>query len=412
MAHAATFLFSDIEGSTRQWEERPVAMEAALARHDALVFEAVVAAGGEVFKHTGDGVCAVFAVADAAVWAGVQAQQLLAEEEWGDLGVLKVRVALHTGEAAPRGGDYFGPALNRTARLLAAAYGGQVLVTAATASAVSAGPLEGVQFVDLGEHQLRGIAEPERVFQVTYPGLERDFPPLRTRGGPVGSRAAKDALFDAFASVSRALASGRRVEIVDLLAQSERSLEEVATAIGHNVESAGRQLRLLAGAGLLRSRRDGEKLVYGLAGDDVEELWAAVRGVAARRVAAIERLAADYLGEREGGGALDPVSCAELADWIRRGDVVVIDVRPEGEYRAGHVPGARSVPVDELQQRVSTLPKDAEIVAYCRGPYCVMADQAVRLLHDKGFQARRLAEGFPEWRRAGLPVESDTEPRG
>src|SRR5918995_1724090 len=141
MAHAATFLFSDIEGSTRRWEERPIAMEAALARHDALVFEAVAAAGGEVFKHTGDGVCAVFAVADAAVSAGVQAQQLLAEEKWGDLGVLKVRMALHTGEASPRGGDYFGPALNRVARLLVAAHGGQVLLTAATASAVSAGQL-------------------------------------------------------------------------------------------------------------------------------------------------------------------------------------------------------------------------------------------------------------------------------
>lgn len=214
-------------------------------------------------------------------------------------------------------------------------------------------------------------------------------------------RRAKDALFDALASVAKALASGRRAEIVELLAQGERSVEEVAGAIEQSVANTSHHLRTLAAAGLLRSRREGTRIVYSLASERVEDLWRAVREVADRHVAEIERLARDYLGEPT---TLDVVSREELADRLDRGDVVVIDVRPEPEYGAGHIRGARSVPLSELAQRLRSLDEDLEVVAYCRGPYCVFADEAVRVLTRDGFRARRLEDGFPEWRRAGLPV--------
>lgn len=217
------------------------------------------------------------------------------------------------------------------------------------------------------------------------------------------SRAAKDALFDALSSVAKALANGRRAEIVELLAQGERSVEEIASAIGQSVANTSHHLRALAAAGLLRSRRDGTRVFYGLAGDSVARLWNAVREVAAERVAEIERLARDYLGEPAG---LEPLSREELLERVARGDVTVIDVRPVTEYEAGHIAGARSVPVDELAERLRTLDRNGEVVAYCRGPYCVYADEAVRVLTAEGYRARRLEDGFPEWRLEGLPVET------
>jgi DNA-binding transcriptional ArsR family regulator len=385
-------------------------MELALARHDAILTETISLAGGEVFKHTGDGLFAVFADACTAVSAAVAGQQRLTTEEWGDVGPLKVRMALHTGDASARGGDYFGPTLNRTARVLGAIHGGQVVITAATRLAAGQLP-EAIEIIDRGEHHLRGLAEPEHLFEARCDGLGCEFPPLRSRGGPVGTRESKDTLFDAFASITRALASGRRGEIVELLAQGERAVDEIAAAIGHDAASTARHLRVLAGAELLRSRREGDRVIYRLAGDDIEELWAAVRGVAARHVDAVERLLGDFLGERDPVSGLDPVSCDELADLMRRGDVLVIDVRPEVEYQAGHVAGARSVPLPELERRIGTLPQGASIVAYCRGPYCIMADEAVRLLHANGVAARRCAEGFPELRRAGLDADIDAVPR-
>lgn len=222
----------------------------------------------------------------------------------------------------------------------------------------------------------------------------------------MSDRAAKDALFDALASVARALGSGRRAEIVEVLAQGERSVEEVAEAIDQSVANTSHHLRTLARVGLLRSRREGTRIRYSLAGERVEELWAAVRAVAAAHVSEVERLARDYLGARD---EFQPVSREELAERLRRGDVVVLDVRPDVEYEAGHVTGARSVPVDELTERLRSIPKGGEVVAYCRGSYCVYADDAVRLLRAKGYRARRLEDGFPEWRRAGLPVESGRE---
>jgi rhodanese-related sulfurtransferase len=217
----------------------------------------------------------------------------------------------------------------------------------------------------------------------------------------VSDRQAKDALFDAFASVAQALGNGRRAEIVDVLAQGERSVDEVAGQIGQSLANTSHHLRVLARSGLVRSRRDGARVVYRLAGERVAELWGAVRDVAAHHVAEVSVLASEYLGDR---GDIEQVSAAELADRLSRGQVVVLDVRPEAEYRAGHIAGARSAPVDELHARTEDLTRDGEVIAYCRGPYCVYADDAVRILRARGLEARRLDIGFPEWRRAGLPV--------
>ena len=219
----------------------------------------------------------------------------------------------------------------------------------------------------------------------------------------MSDRGAKTALFDAFASVAAALASGRRAEIVDLLAQGERSVEEVAQETGQSIAATSHHLRLLARSGLARSRRDGRRIYYGLASDRVAELWAAVRDVASRHVAEVSVLAEEYLGERD---EVEQVTAVELVDRLARGNVVVLDVRPEPEFRAGHILGARSAPIASLDELASRLPRRREIVAYCRGPYCVYADDAVRLLRARGLKARRLDVGFPEWQRAGLPVET------
>ena len=215
------------------------------------------------------------------------------------------------------------------------------------------------------------------------------------------SSQAKDALFDALASVAQALGSGRRAEIVDVLDQGERSVEALAGEISQSVANTSQHLQVLARAGLVRSRREGNRVFYRLADDRVGELWAAVRDVAVRHVAEVSVLADEYLGERDG---VDQVTAAELERRLARGDVVLLDVRPEPEYQAGHVVGARSAPLAALEALAPTLPRRHEIVAYCRGPYCVYADDAVRLLRARGHRARRLDVGFPEWRRAGLPV--------
>jgi rhodanese-related sulfurtransferase len=217
----------------------------------------------------------------------------------------------------------------------------------------------------------------------------------------MADRTAKDALFDAFAEVAKALASGRRAEIVDLLAQGERPVEEIATEIGQSVANTSHHLRAMARAGIVTTRREGTHVFYRLAGDRVSELWTALRDVAAEHVAGLERLAGAYLGERDG---IETVDKAELAARLERGEVVVIDVRPTAEYESGHIAGARSTPVAELRRHLQALPPGVDVVAYCRGPYCVYADEAVRELNRQGFRARRLIDGFPEWRRAGLPV--------
>jgi rhodanese-related sulfurtransferase len=214
---------------------------------------------------------------------------------------------------------------------------------------------------------------------------------------------AKGALFDAFASVAQALGSGRRAEIVDVLAQGERSVEEIATEIEQSLANTSHHLQLLLHAGLVRSRREGTRIYYRLASDRVGDLWGAVREVAERHVADVHVLADDYLGERDG---VEQVAADQLQARLAKGSVVVLDVRPEPEYRAGHIPGALSAPLDSLDAVAAKLPKRREIVAYCRGPYCVYADDAVRLLQERGLKARRLDVGLPEWRRAGHPVET------
>ena len=216
----------------------------------------------------------------------------------------------------------------------------------------------------------------------------------------MGDRAAKDALFDAFAEVAKALASGRRAEIVDVLAQGERSVEQIAAEIDQSVANTSHHLRAMARAGVLRTRREGTRIVYMLASDRIGDMWAAMRDVAAEHVAGINELADAYVGDRS---VLEPVSRRELEARLKGGDIVVLDVRPAVEYEAGHIRGARSVPVGELR-RLRSLAKDTEIVAYCRGPYCVYADEAVRQLRRRGFAAKRLEDGYPEWKRAGLPI--------
>jgi rhodanese-related sulfurtransferase len=218
----------------------------------------------------------------------------------------------------------------------------------------------------------------------------------------MSDRAAKGALFDAFASVAAALGSGRRAEIVDLLAQGERSVDEIASEVGQSVASTSHHLRLLARSGLARSRREGNRVFYRLASNRVADLWAAVRDVATRHVAEVTVLAGEYLGARD---EVELLSAAELDKRLEQGKVVVLDVRPDAEYRAGHIAGALSAPLERLESIAPRLPKRREVVAYCRGPYCVYADEAVRLLRARGMDARRLDVGFPEWRRAGLPVE-------
>jgi rhodanese-related sulfurtransferase len=217
----------------------------------------------------------------------------------------------------------------------------------------------------------------------------------------MGDRVAKDALFEGFAEVAKALSSGRRAEIVDVLAQGERSVEEVAGEIDQSIANTSHHLRALARAGLLITRRDRTRIYYALASDRVGELWAAVRDVAEAHVAGLDRLAAAYLGDRDG---IEVVDRDGLATRLKDGGVVVLDVRPAAEFGAGHIAGARSVPIGELRKQLKALPADAKVVAYCRGPYCVYADDAVRELGRKGFKAARLEDGYPEWKRAGLPI--------
>jgi rhodanese-related sulfurtransferase/DNA-binding HxlR family transcriptional regulator len=221
----------------------------------------------------------------------------------------------------------------------------------------------------------------------------------------MGDRRAKDAMFDAFADVAKALGNGRRAELVDVLDQGERHVDELAAEIGQSVANTSFHLRALATAGLVTTRRDGTRIYYRLSSSRVGELWSALRDVAAAHHEELDALAATYLGDRS---RLEQIDRRELASRLVAGDVVVIDVRPAAEYAAGHIATARSIPIDQLAASISQLPDEVEVVAYCRGPYCVFADDAVRLLRRRGRRARRLEDGFPEWHRAALPIEAAT----
>jgi rhodanese-related sulfurtransferase len=219
----------------------------------------------------------------------------------------------------------------------------------------------------------------------------------------VDHREFKDRLFGQFAKIGKALSSPRRLEIVDLLAQGERTVEEIAGETAMSVASASQHLQVLKAARMVEARREGLYAHYRLADEDVFRTWQAVRALAESRLSEVDGVVDAYLDDRD---ALEAVDAAELMERLNDGSVIVLDVRPEEEYRAGHIPGALSVPVDALEAALQTLPRDREIVAYCRGPYCVFSDKAVALLGSRGFRARRLRQGLPDWRAAGFPVEN------
>lgn len=227
-------------------------------------------------------------------------------------------------------------------------------------------------------------------------------------------RDAKTALYEQFARVGKALASGKRLELLDLLAQGERSVDALARAADLGLTSASAHLQTLRQAGLVTTRRDGTRIHYSLAGDDVAGLYAALRSVAQAHLTDVEAARVAYLGlsgaglsgARDGAEPVEEVGRDGLLERVRTGEVVVLDVRPTEEYLHGHIPGAMGIPLDQLADRLAELPGDAQVVAYCRGAYCVLAHDAVRILHDRGRPAVRLADGMLEWRVAGLPVDS------
>jgi rhodanese-related sulfurtransferase/predicted transcriptional regulator len=213
---------------------------------------------------------------------------------------------------------------------------------------------------------------------------------------------AKAALYDALAESAKALANGRRAELVDVLAQGERSVEELAAEIDQTVANTSQHLQRLLRSGLVQSRREGTRIYYELSSPVVGTLWRTMRKAAEQHVDNLGQLAEDYVGDRD---KLDTVTRDQLRKRLRDGDVVVLDVRPEAEFVAGHIRGAQSVPIRDLKARLGRIPQGAEVVAYCRGPYCVYADEAVRALTKAGHSASRLEDGFPEWAASRLPVE-------
>jgi len=209
-------------------------------------------------------------------------------------------------------------------------------------------------------------------------------------------------LFAQFAVVGKALSTGNRLELLEFLAQGERSVENLATTSGLTVANTSRHLQQLRQAGLILSRKEGLKVFYRVSGDDVIELLDALRNVAERHVAEVEKLVNTYLTVKD---SLEPIPRDELLARVQDDLVTVIDVRPTEEYIAGHVAGATNIPLSELEKHLDQFDPEQEIVAYCRGPHCVLAFDAVAKLREKGFKARRLQDGYPEWKTAGLPVE-------
>jgi rhodanese-related sulfurtransferase len=219
----------------------------------------------------------------------------------------------------------------------------------------------------------------------------------------VSQHQAKAALYDALADSAKALANGRRTELIDVLAQGERPVEELSEEIGQSVANTSQHLQRLLRSGLVKSRREGTRIFYSLASPVVSTLWQTMRRAAEEHVTGLQQLADDYLGDR---GKLRTITRDQLRQRLRDGDVVVVDVRPEPEYAAGHIRGAISIPIQKLRARLGEIPSGAEVVAYCRGPYCVYADDAVRLLNRRGAAASRLEDGYPEWAGEGLSVDT------
>jgi rhodanese-related sulfurtransferase/DNA-binding transcriptional ArsR family regulator len=220
------------------------------------------------------------------------------------------------------------------------------------------------------------------------------------------AREMKDRIYEQFSRVGKAIASPHRLEIIELLAQGEKTVERLAGALSIPVANASHHLQALRSASLVEARKEGTFVIYRLADPDVFELARMIRVLAERHLAEVDRIVHAYFKSRD---KLEPVGRETLLDRVRSGEVVLLDVRPADEYRAGHIPGAVSVPVDDLERRLVELPADREVIAYCRGPYCVMAYEAVQKLRAHGRAARRLVDGFPEWRAAGLPTETSVE---
>ncbi|HET8566661.1 MAG TPA: metalloregulator ArsR/SmtB family transcription factor [Solirubrobacterales bacterium] len=216
----------------------------------------------------------------------------------------------------------------------------------------------------------------------------------------MASGEAKQTLFEAIALMGKAFSSPRRLEFLDLLAQAPRTVEELARESGQSVANASQHLQALHAAGMAARTREGTRVRYALAGEEALRLWLALRDASAARLAEVQRAAHDYLGED-----VETVGREELLARLASGEAVLVDVRPEEEFAAGHIEGARSIPIAELERRLGELPDDREIVAYCRGPFCAYAHEAVRRLQESGREARRLEDGWPEWRLAGQPAQ-------
>jgi rhodanese-related sulfurtransferase/biotin operon repressor len=211
----------------------------------------------------------------------------------------------------------------------------------------------------------------------------------------------KQALFEQLAIVARALGSAARLELLDFLAQGERSVEDLATAAGLSMANTSKHLQQLKAAGLVQARRDGKRILYVMADDRTLDAVAALRGIAETHSREVGELLGSWLRRRDG---LEPVAAAELLERVRDGLATVIDVRPPGEFAQGHIPGALNIPLEQLERRLGEIPDDREVVAYCRGPWCVLSFEAVARLRTAGLSARRLDDGWPEWRRSGLPT--------
>jgi len=216
------------------------------------------------------------------------------------------------------------------------------------------------------------------------------------------SREFKDLIFQQFANVANAFSSPKRLEIIDILAQGEKDVETLSKQVSITFANTSRHLQILKNARLVETKRDGVRIYYRLSDDKVFNCWKGLQSLAENRVAEIREVLKNFLEERK---AMKIISKDELWSRVQSNDVVVIDVRPVEEFNSGHIPGAISIPLVELKDRLNEIPSDREIVAYCRGPYCVLSPEAIKLLRDEGYKAFRLEEGLPEWKEAGLPVE-------
>jgi rhodanese-related sulfurtransferase/biotin operon repressor len=215
----------------------------------------------------------------------------------------------------------------------------------------------------------------------------------------------KKKLFEQFARVAKSLASPNRLDLLETLAQGEKSVDALAQATGMSMANTSHHLQILRDSGLVESRKEGLQVFYRLSDDQIPTLMGCLSRIAERHLAEVDRIVREHFHPRD---SLTPVGRDELMARVREGETMVIDVRPASEYKSGHIPGAVNIPVDELPQHLETLPREQEIVAYCRGPYCMLAFEAVAKLREAGYQARRLEDGFPEWKAENRPVDGKT----